>query len=246
VATEVQSDTAEADPCAFSTAAITEGNLITMFIGGRSGNADTTWTPSSGWTKVFGNTVTDVTTRRAVALYYKVAGSGESTTPQVDGNETLRGIFQEFALEGGEGETGWTLVGNADNDSGTTQDETVLSLGTTGSVTGDRFLVLGCSFVKVHLDPDTQSSTFATITLGSNINFGTGTDESRYNATAFSNETDTGTYTSTGTYAATTDTSNWGLTSGIAVFRTKAAATTDYVGPIWQQGDSGFVGNIEI
>lgn len=230
-ATEVQSaasNLAGADPATATLgAAPTEGNLLIVWGGERSGTDTSNISLSgiTGWTE----TITldlqqaDSTYRRSHFMWWKVAGSGESSSVTYDdGTSNHKYVAISEYEHGGDGDQ-WSLLDSQSNSNVSTNDGTSLSTNATGSVSGEMFLV---ATMLIKRGQDTAANTVS-------WDSGLSEDQSHYHASNFdidlaigsdASDTVTGTKSSTGTLSDANGLKNRGLSAAILVFDIEAAA----------------------
>lgn len=225
--TEVQSaSAAPADPAVATFGATpTEGNLLVVLVGERSGTAAGDFTISgTGWTQRIAREVQllDVTYRRTMVAWTKVAGASEPTEITVDnGKATAKPIIiAEFSA--GAGAT-WTLEAAVSNDNGNTDDDTSISTGTTSSIAAGQQLLIGLGLVKVDFQATAINDSWASSTLAAVDDAQGGS----YGTTIFmgmAEESAAGTKASTLTISGA-DTLNSGLMAGLLVFSAAEGST---------------------
>lgn len=141
-----QSNFAGADPAtATYSSTPVEGNLLIAVGSERSGGDATNHalTGITGWTETIQRTTEsgNGTYRRTHSMYWKAAGASESTSVTLDdgtSNDKWLSIY-EFEFETGEDQ--WVLLDSISNDNGTTSDASTIGSGTTGSQSGEMFVV---------------------------------------------------------------------------------------------------------
>lgn len=134
-----------------------EGNLLVAYVSNRSSLTDATM---SGWNKVteYHALSGDSTYRRAIALFWKIAGESESASISASwtngGSANFRFLVQEFEiLSGGTFEY---LEVNS-NDNGATADATAISTGSI-SPTGNNILAIAFGLNKPRTSGSVTSS----------------------------------------------------------------------------------------
>ena len=129
--------------CVFPTTP-TEGNLLVCVTSHRSGAQDASL---SGWTKIFERDVAvdDTSTRRAMAVFAKIAGASEATTvaPTWSSSASHHLAIGEFSAGAGEEWDAVTGADSASNDNDPTQDANSISTGTTATSANQLGVIFG-------------------------------------------------------------------------------------------------------
>lgn len=232
MATLVQFASNESDPAVPSLASVpTQGNLLVAVMMDRVGTSEANFTISgSGWTKRIARDtlLADSTFRRSFAIWTKVAGASEPQSVTLDDGTTNTkiGSLAEYALEAGEDE--WAYLDGATNDNGTTNNAASIATGTTGSVTGEKKFLIAFVFGRRINTTTAWTCAWTSIDLTAGFSVGA-TSFGRHISSGHGNSDVDGTKASNGTLSGTPNVDNTGLSAGIIVFRTKAAAADDQV-----------------
>ena len=222
-ATRVQYKVADTtNPTATFDTTPTEGNLLIAFTMHRSGTASASTSISgTGWTKVVAQDtlLTNTSYRRHISCWWKLAGASEPTAIQVSG-ATLMLMTQEFSTTDG----GFTYLATVSNDNGATSGGTVLSSGTTSSVSGDKFLEIAFCGMRRGVGTNAFNSSWDN-NLANDFNVGT-SNFGRLIGTAFydADVTD-GTKESTVTFSSSPFPINTGFDTALLVFELASTAT---------------------
>lgn len=224
MATRRQSAENEANPASatFGSTPI-EGNLLTATAVERSGGDAANYTiDGSGWTSRISETTEqgDGNARRTHKVWTKLAGASEPTNVQVDNGtaNSIRLQIEEFELEVGEDQFEFLAAAAANSGTGSTSPQTS---GTTASVSGTNFLVIGSAIWRTNgADLNMGAGVGWTNSLTDILVVGTADSNSRAISSAYKSDTTAGTYESSVSWNGDGHECN----AGILVFSTVAGA----------------------